>query len=119
MTAIEPRTVQMRNSTYTVRPWGEPGDRPLCSNYGRAALLCGPPVAVVTSHITAVHRGGRTIHRVQCQMHHDAFFGDTPGPGALKLAAMNEARDRVIMEHREDYDRFYTAALERLQGGTS
>lgn len=116
---IEPRTVQMRNTMYAVRPWGEPGDKPLCSNYGRAALLCGPPVAVVTSHVTAVNRRGRSNRRVQCQMHYDAFFTDAPGPHAIKQAAMDEARDRVIAAHRDEYDAFFTAALERIQGGAS
>lgn len=115
---VKTQTLRVRTTTYHVRPW-EPTDKPLCRHYGRSALLCGEPVAVVTAEVTPAGRGSHTRSMSLCEQHYASLIESKPAPHAIKKSAMDDARDRLIAAHRDEFNGYVAEALKRLTGGAS
>lgn len=116
--SIERRTVHTRGTTYEIRPW-QKTDKPLCSNYGRGALLCGEPVAVATAEVSVAGRGSHHRTKILCEQHYKALIESAPAPHAIKKSAMTEATDRLIAAHRDEYNSYVAEALKRMTGGAA
>lgn len=118
MNAIETATVRVKNTTYHVRPW-QPTDKPLCSHYGHAALLCGEPVAVAAAEVSVAGGRSHTRSKVLCAQHYASLIESKAAPHAIKKTAMDEARDRLIAAHRDEFNSYVAEALQRLTGGAA
>lgn len=103
------------NGKLYIREW-QPGDGLRCSAGKKAGrVLCGPPVAVVLL-VKSYHWRTKEdrFHRISCALH----LPGVTSAGDISAAADRAARERLLVEHWDDYQQYLSEAIAQRVADT-